>query len=179
MNKTENISLVSEYKGNQISIYLTFPNMSTKKVKVNSSFPISVIFSILPNGNKIIFYQGEIIQSSSSFDKYRITDNDRIVIIPTQQVSFETEQFWIKATKHDIEVKSEISSLNDSKMKFVKYLQNDRVFFIMENNSRSYQRIIQNMKILSNKSNHADHNTTINWNKSEFPNETSLPNIWE
>jgi hypothetical protein len=133
MNTITNESFIHKCQTNQISIYITFPNNATKKVKVNATKPISILFSIFPNGDKTIFYQGEIIQPSNSFEKYEMTNNDRIAIVPNQQISFDSEQFWRKATKRDIETKTEFTSFNDPKMKLMIYRQSDLIFSKIEN----------------------------------------------
>jgi hypothetical protein len=178
MNKAGNESFVHEDQTNQISIYLSFPSMPTKKVNINTSKPISVLFSLFPNGDKTIFYHGEMIQSSNSFEKYGITNNDRIAIVPNQQISFNSEQFWRKATKRDLETKTELPLFNDPKMKLMVSRQTDLIFSKTENNSKSYQKLICNMNFLINESNKENSITFLNWNKCEIPNETSLPKIW-
>jgi archaellum component FlaF (FlaF/FlaG flagellin family) len=175
MAKIANESSIHECQTNQILIYATFPNMPTKKVKVNSSNPISVLFQY---GNKTIFYQGEIIKHSNSFEKYGITNYDRIAIVPNQQISFNSEQFWRKSKKIDLEAKTELLSLNDSKMKFMISRKHDLIFFKIENDSKSYQKLICNMKFLIDESTKDENSTNLNWNRREFPNEASLPKVW-
>jgi hypothetical protein len=179
MKKLAKECFIQQHEITKISVYITFPNMPTKKVNVNSSDPISVLFQIFPNGNKTVFYQGEIIQSLNSFDKYGITNNDRIVIIPNQQISFNTEQFWRKATKRDFETKTQIESLQDPKMKLIISQQNDLLLTKFENNIKSYKLLISNLQNLTSESTKEEISTVLNWKKTESPNEISLPIIWK
>lgn len=178
MDKIANQCFISQNENDQIFIYVSFPNMSTKKVIVSSSDSISILFQKFPNGNNTVFYQGEIIQSFNSFEKYGITNNDRIVIIPNQQISFNAEQFWRKATKRDIETKTQIESFHDPKMKLILSQQNDLLFSKIENNCQSYKKLVHNLQFLTRESTKEETPTVLNWNKTEIPNESSLPIIW-
>jgi hypothetical protein len=97
----------------EILIFVTFPNMSARKVKISSSESINVLFKILPSGKKIAFYHGEIINSADSFQHYGISDYDRIAIIHENQLSFKTEQFWKKTTQRDYENKRIIKAFEN------------------------------------------------------------------
>jgi hypothetical protein len=106
MNKLQQESFIQENQFNKMQVIVTSPNTITKKVRYLSSDPLSVLFKLFPFGNKTVFYQGEIINSSSSFEYYGISDLDRIAILNHDQMSFNTEEFWKKATKRDIDNKA-------------------------------------------------------------------------
>jgi hypothetical protein len=87
---------------------LTFSSFVVNKVRVCLYDPIAVLFQILPVDEKKIFYQGRIFQSYLSVENCGIPENDRIVILPIHQMALTNEQFWRKATKRDIEDKSQM-----------------------------------------------------------------------
>jgi hypothetical protein len=100
MDKIQHQNFLQETQQQQnIMIFVTFPNICARKVNISSSESIEVLFQFLPSGKKIVFYRGEIIDSSHSFQQYQISNYDRIAIIHEDQMSFQTEQFWRKTTQ--------------------------------------------------------------------------------
>jgi hypothetical protein len=100
-------------QNDKLIIYLTFPNMKTKKIQIRSSNPISAVFQLFPKGDKTVFYQGEIIEHSKSFSNFGMSDDDRIVVFSTESLDFNNGLFWRKATKVDPETKQHIQIIQD------------------------------------------------------------------
>jgi hypothetical protein len=91
--KNSKRNLHQEKESLEIRIFVVFPDCSTQVVKVFSSHSINILFENLPSGEKVVFYQGNIISSSNSFQNYVTSDYDRIVIINEEQMTFQTQLF--------------------------------------------------------------------------------------
>jgi hypothetical protein len=147
-------------------------------VRISIYDSISVLFHFLQFGQKTVFYQGNIIQLPKTFENYGITDNDRIVILPTNQITLATEQFWRKTTKQDIENKNQIDAFQNPFMKNHIAHQQDLIMSKIENQTEFYRKIIQNFQFLSNEPTLVQTRTNLNWAEKENPNDSSLPIIW-
>jgi hypothetical protein len=178
MNKVQHNNYISENQNQKILIFVTFPNMIPRKVKVSSSNSIDTLFQFLPNGKKVVFYHGNIIYSSHTFNKYGISDYDRIAIIQEDQISIETEQFWKKATRKDFENKRIFEAFQDPKVQRTISCQQDRAMIQIENSHRSYQNSINTMQFLTTDTYNNEFSTCINWNKTDKPIEITLPKLW-
>jgi hypothetical protein len=132
-----------------------------------SSDPLSVLFKLLPFGNKTVFYQGEIINSSSSFENYRISDLDRIAILNHDQMPLNTEEFWENATKRDIDNKAIWETSQESLLKRKISRHQDLCFRQIENHPRSYQDLLKKFNFIIRESYTNDHPTCINWEKKK------------
>jgi hypothetical protein len=87
---------LSKIERPKIIIFVTFPKFVAKKIKVDPSYSISIIFQVLPKGEKTIFCQGQIINQTKTFLDYQITDNDRLAVISSIQNEIKNEIFWKK-----------------------------------------------------------------------------------
>jgi hypothetical protein len=178
MSKVQKEYLAQEIQPQKIIIFLTFPNILAKRVKVFSSDPIDILFQFLPSGKKIVFYQGEIIQSYDSFQNYDISDYDRIAIINEDQMSFQTEQFWKTATLKDYENKIILKASQDPTIEREISRQQDLVFTRIENHQRCFLNTIKNFRFLTDESRTNEYSTCLDWEKKEKPNGKSLPKLW-
>lgn len=178
MTKIVKQSIQEEYEQKRIIIYITFPNLVAKKLRVCIEYPISILFQIHPIGEKTFFYQGIIIRSDLTFQNYGITDNDRIAILPTDQMTLKTEQFWRKATKRDIENKYQMAGFQNPLLKNDIAYHQDLKITRIENNSRCFRKLIRNYQFLTNETNESDNSTYLECEKKENPSESSLPKLW-
>jgi hypothetical protein len=178
MAKIVKQSFPQEFETKKVIIFVSYLNVVVRKFSVCLDDPISVLFHFLPIGQKTIFYQGNIIQSYKTFKNYGITDNDRIVILPTQGMTLTTEQFWRKVTKRDIDNKPEIEAVQNPLMMNSIACRQDLLMFRIENHEQCYRRLIQNFRFLSNESKGTENATNLNWEETEHPNKNPLPMIW-
>jgi hypothetical protein len=178
MSKIVKTSFHTVFEPKKVVIFVSCPNHALKKVMACIYDPISVLFHILPIGQKTLFYQGNILQSYKTFEDYGVSDNDRIVIIPTEEITFTTEQFWRNVSKSDIDRKPEIEAIQNPLMKNSIAFQQDLVLFGIESNRQSNRRLIHNFLFLSNESSRTERSTCLNFEKTEHPNENPLPMIW-
>jgi hypothetical protein len=128
-------SLPEKFKSKESCSSLHFQIMRSKNFEFVFHFQISILFQILLNGNKTIFYQRKIIQSEMTFEDYGITDYDQIVILSTDCVTFTIKQFWRKTTQRNIETKSQIQLLTNRALKNDIVFKNDLKMSKIENNS--------------------------------------------
>lgn len=177
MTKLASQSFNEELEQKKIMVIVTFPNVNTKKIRICISYPISTLFQTLPIGNKTIFYQGKIIQSEMTFEDYGMTDYDRIAVFPSDQMNFKAEQFWRKATKNDIENKSQILTLTNPLMKKDIAFKHDLYMSRIENNSTIYRNFIRHFQILTTESYETNKTTDLNWEFKDSPNEKISSNI--
>jgi hypothetical protein len=162
MNNLQKEYFIQEIPLNKMQVIVTSPNTIAKKVRVLSSDPISVLFKLFPFGNKTVFYQGEIINTSSSFEYYGISDYDRIAVLNHDQMSLDTEEFWKKATKRDIDNKTIWEASQEPFLKREISRHQDLCFQKIENHSKNYQNLIQNFySIIIGESHKNDHPTCI------------------
>jgi hypothetical protein len=167
MNTFQKESFIHEIPLNKMQVIVTSPNSIARKVRVLSSDPISILFKFLPSGNKTVFYQGEIINSSSSFQNYGILDLDRIAILNHDQISFDTEEFWKKATKRDIDNKGIWVTSQEPFLKREISRHQDLCFQKIENHYKSYQCFLKKFHFIINESHKNDHLTCTCWEKEE------------
>jgi hypothetical protein len=104
-------SISDKFEQKRVIIFVSFLNLSVKMVRVSIYDSISVLFHFLPFGQKTVFYQGNNIQSHKTFENYGITDNDRIIIFPTNQMTLATEQFWKKQQSKLLKIKIKLMHL--------------------------------------------------------------------
>jgi hypothetical protein len=178
MTKIVNKFTQDEYEQKRIMIYLTFSNFVVDKVCVCLYDPIAVLFQILPVGEKTIFYQGRMIQSYLTFENCGITDNDRIVILSTNQMTLTTEQFWRKATKRDFEDKEQMNMFQNPLLKNDFSRQQDIRFNRIENKGSSFRSLVRNFLFLTKETNETESGTYLNFEKKENPSESSFPTLW-
>jgi hypothetical protein len=74
------------------NLYL-FYKLSRKKVSVIPTDPLYVVNPIFPGYKKVYFNHGEILDPNKSFNYYGVTNGDRIVTVPIEQMSINTELF--------------------------------------------------------------------------------------
>jgi hypothetical protein len=149
--------------------------MCARKVKVLSSESIGIVFKFLPSGKEVAFFQGEIINSSHSFQKYQNTDYDRIAVIHKDQMLFQTEQFWKKITEQNKEKKRIFEAFEDPTIKREISRQQDLILFRIDNNQRSYFNSISKVRFLTEEIHENSFPTCLTWNPAEQPLETTLP----
>lgn len=161
-----------------IRVFVTFPNYSTKKFKVNQFKPISKLFQFYPEGKKTVFFNGRILQDSKNFYSFGIGDLDRIAIVPSEQLSFSCETFWRKATQRDDETKENLYSVNDPKIKHQYSRLQDIKLQKIENSSKAMRMLLTKYQYLFDSS--IENNTTTNFPsfQQDSPSETSLPVLW-
>jgi hypothetical protein len=162
----------------QLLIFVSFPNLKTKKLRICSSNPISVVFQLFPQGNKTVFYQGEIIEHSESFLDFGMSNNDRIVVIPTENLDFKNEVFWRNATKRDIETKKQIQIIQDPFLRNLFSRQQDLQLFKVEQKPISSRKIIANFQFLKNIQPNDYIPTFSDFPSGTKPSEESLPILW-
>lgn len=133
-----------ELERDNLTLFVNFANVVREmKISVFASNPISSIFGIFPRGNKIVLYQGKIVQSSLTFENYEIQNNDHIVI--QFEVQLEPERFWPKS-KRRFDIADECLMNQD-----ISRLA-DFALCKIENNQKYYRHFIKNYFFLQNES---------------------------
>jgi hypothetical protein len=147
------------------------PDFFVKSVIAYASDPLSVLSRLFPEGEKVIFYDGSIVESNISFEKLRMSHFDRISIVPSLQLTPKTQSFWKKASKaenrliNDSAMKKEVSRLLD--------LQTAH-----HENSTLYPKIVDKIFSILNNISNSPQTTQIEWTTEQKPNEQPLPTIW-
>jgi hypothetical protein len=154
----------------KLTLFVNFANaVRDMKISVLASNPISSLFHIFLEGQKIVLYQGEILQSSLSFENYEIKNNDRLVIQFDNQ--FKPEIFWGKP-------KNRFDEGNESLYHQVISRLEDLAFLKIEKNEKFYCYFIKNNLFLQAESTYNRYHTCLNWEKIEIPNGNPLPILW-
>jgi hypothetical protein len=165
-------------QNDKLIIFVTFPMMKTKKIQIRSSNPISVVFQLFPKGDKTVFYRGGIIEHSESFSNFGMSDNDRIVIVPTENLDFKNELFWRNATKIDTETKQKIQILQDPLLRDQFSRQQDLQMLRTENRSVYFRETVKNFQTWKRIQPNDHFPTFLNFSSNTKPSEDSLPVLW-
>jgi hypothetical protein len=182
--KVKDISSTSQndYQDDKILIFVSFQTFPMKKILINKDKKISSIFGLFPNGDKIVFFHGQIISQDFCFSEYKFENNDRIAIVLKEHLDLNSQIYWTTITKADEEKKFQISKLkNDPIMKKLCAISQDLVAFKVENQLKPFMKMIQNYEHL-NKSqslfNKSETNLDFLQNCNE-PNTETLPILWD
>jgi hypothetical protein len=182
--KVKDISTTSQLdsQDDEILIFISFHTFSMKKILINRDKKISSIFNLFPKGEKIVFFQGQIINQDFCFSEYKFENNDRIVIVLKEHLDLNSQIYWTTMTKADEEKKFRISKLKrDPIMNKLCARFQDLIAFQVENQRKSFMKIIQNYEHL-NKSqslfNKSETNFDFLQNCNE-PNTETLPILWD
>jgi hypothetical protein len=100
-----------------LQIFISSPNNAARKFAVIPNDPLLILNSIFPGDKKVYFYNGQILEPKYSFNYYGITNEDRIVTVPFEQINFQSELFWRKVTKNSMNDQERFIITNDVEAK--------------------------------------------------------------
>jgi hypothetical protein len=78
---------------------------------------------------KFIFFNGDVVNQNHSFREYGISNGDRIVIIPVEQMNLNVETFWRRTTRNSSNDKERLAGIHDRQIQFLFAKNNDLVLF--------------------------------------------------
>lgn len=134
---------------NLLAICICAPNSQGKKVGVVPTDPLFILNPLFPGDQKVYFYNGDVLNSHCSFQDYGISNGDRIVTVPFEQMNLSTEIFWRNATRNSSNYKERSNGLHDEQTKFLNAKNNDLVLFKAESKPISNRRLMKNLMFLN------------------------------
>jgi hypothetical protein len=158
-------------------IYICSPNNKARKVSVIPDDSVYIVNSVFPGQRKVYFYNGEILDPNHSFNYYGITNGDRIVTVPIEQMNFNTELFWRKATKNCENNQERYTSMNDIQTKRLIAKNNDLILFKAERRVVSKRRIYRNLMFLIEEKCYSNIPTSLPDSPASI-SEAALPALW-
>jgi hypothetical protein len=66
---------------------------------------MSVVFQLFPSSQYIIYFQGNVQNTTKTFEECGITNNDQIIVIPKEQLDNKSEFFWKKVSENTSQMK--------------------------------------------------------------------------
>jgi hypothetical protein len=175
MSKIDAKYLLDYSERRKLRIFVNFANaVNDIQVCVFASDSISTLFKLLPKGNKIVLYQGKIIQSSLSFQKCEIFDQERIHVLFEEQYSMKFHMICGKSilNKRKDSVEQESESL--ARKEFSRMM--DMMLLKIENDEKIYRDVTLNFQILGNDSITSPYYTCLNWKEHQNPNDKNSSN---
>jgi hypothetical protein len=161
-----------------IIIYVCSPSYQGRKVLVVPTDPLYVLNPIFPGDKKVYFYNGDILNPNHSFTDYGISNGNRIITIPFEQMNIQAEAFWKKATRNNANDKEEFSRIHDKQTKQLFARKNDLILFKAESRAISNRRLMKNLMFLIDDKSSTYSKTII---PSDSPTDVSanpLPILW-
>lgn len=168
----------NEISENSIMIYISSPNNQIRIAYVFLTDSIDILNSIFQGDQKVYFFNGNILNPHHSFGDCGISNGDRIVTVPVEQMNLNVEAFWRKATRNGADDKERLNGLNDCQTKFVFAKNNDLTFFKAESRPASNRRLMKTLMFLINDKSSTISNTNISFFPPEKISETPLPVLW-
>jgi hypothetical protein len=161
-----------------IVIFVCAPSYQGRKVSVIPTDPLYVLNPIFPGDKKVYFYNGDILNPNLSFTDYGISNGDRIVIVPIEQMNIQTEEFWRKATRNSANDKEGFSGIHDKQSKQLFARKNDLILFKAESRATSNRRLMKNLMFLIDDKSSTYSKTIIPSNSSTDVSTDPLPILW-
>jgi hypothetical protein len=161
-----------------IIIYICAPSFQFRKVAIVPTDPLYVVNPIFPGDRKVYFYNGNILNPNRSFSNYNISNGDRIVTVPIEQMNLNLETFWRKTTRNSANNKERFNLFHDQQTKYLFARNNDLVLFKAENRPISNQHLTKNLLFLIDDKSSTYFKTAL---VLEFPkviSEEPLPILW-
>jgi hypothetical protein len=101
----------------RIIIFVFSPAFGGKKVRVNSFDSVSILFQLVTLQNINALYQGNVLNSKSTFFECGISQGDKVILMNQNQIDFKTETFWKNLSRTESDLKQFGSIENDPLMK--------------------------------------------------------------
>jgi hypothetical protein len=163
---------------NSLIIYVCAPSSQGRKVAVVPTDPLYILNPIFSGDQKVYFFNGDVLNPNRSFIDCGISNGDRIVTVPVEQVSLDVEAFWRKATRNSSNDKDRLNGFHDHQTKFLFAKNNDLVLFKAESRPVSNRRLMKNLMFLINDQSSSFSKTNLSFFPAEKISETPLPTLW-
>jgi hypothetical protein len=159
-------------------IYACSPSNQGRKVAVVPTDPLYVLNPIFPGDQKVYFFNGNVLNQNHSFRDYDISNGDRIVTVPVEQMNLNVEVFWRKATRNSSNDKERFTGIHDRQTQVLFAKNNDLVLFKAESRPASNRRLMKNLMFLINDKNYSVSKTNFSSFLPEKISEAPLPILW-
>jgi hypothetical protein len=159
-------------------IYICAPSNQGRKVAVVPTDPLYVVNPIFPGEKKAYFFNGDILNSNRSFRDYGISNGDRIVTVPIEQMSLNAEAFWRKATRNSANDKDRLNLPHNRQTKYLFAKNNDLVLFKAESRPISNRRLMKNLMFLIDDKSSTYFKTNFTLDLPKGVSEEPLPSLW-
>jgi hypothetical protein len=166
-----------------IVIFLTTPQSAPKRATVSKYANVSTVLSLLPPGKKTVFSGGSVIDQKKTFHELDIKSHSKIAVIDGENLSFNQEIFWKRATKKDEESTEQQYLMGNLQFKreFCQII--DIKMIQVENKTKSARKLIRMNMIMTGEEKEKEKEkedqhmiTVIEYEKKM--NETALPVLW-
>jgi hypothetical protein len=161
-----------------IIIYICAPNYQGRKISVIPTDPLYIVNPIFPGDKKVYFFNGDVLNPNHSFTDYGISNRDRIVTVPAEQMNHQVEAFWRKATRSNENDKERFTGVHDRQTKQLFARSNDLILFKAESKAASNRRLMRNLMFLINDQCSTYFQTIIPADPPSHVSESSLPTLW-
>jgi hypothetical protein len=161
-----------------IIIYVCSPSHQGRKVSVIPTDPLYVVNSISPGDQKEYFFNGDVLNPNHSFQDCGISNGDRIVTVPVEQMNFKVEVFWRKTTRNSVNDKERFTGIHDRRTKQLFARSNDLILFKAESRAASNRCLMRNLIFLTNDQCSTYFQTIIPADPPSHVSENSLPTLW-
>jgi hypothetical protein len=162
-------------------LFVCAPSFQGKKVSVFPADPLYVLNPIFPGQKKVYFYNGELLNPNRSFFDCGLSNGNRIVTVPVEQMNLNVEAFWRKATKNSSTDKDRFSGCHNKATKLIFAKNNDLVLFKTESKPNSNRRLLKNLRFLIDDQSSTNCFTNFSYQaSSDIPSEClPLPQSWK
>jgi hypothetical protein len=127
---------------------------------------------------KTIFCGGSVVDQKKTFHELCIKTLSRLLVINGENLSFNQEMFWKKATKSDTELSGRLQSMENplAKKDFSKIA--DMMMMHIENKTSNAKRMIRMNRMMKREENEEEQQTSTVTEYEKKMNETTLPILW-
>jgi hypothetical protein len=160
-----------------ISIFLTTPQSTQKRVTVNKHASVSTLLSLVPLGKKTVFSEGSVVDQKKTFEELNIRSHSRVVIINGENLTFDQEMFWKRVTKSDAELTERLQLMDNQIVKRELSRIVDLRMMRIEDKTNNVKRMIRmNWMMRREESEEQQMSTVTEYEKRV--SETALPMLW-
>lgn len=166
----------------EMKIYVLQPFLHIIQIKLNANIPISTLNNLFPY-ESLFLYNGQILDSQKNFIEYKISDNGKIVMIPSFLLKSNPSfiEKWLKETKNrenfEFKINIRINKRNNNELARLKDLK----LFKKEMRQKNMKKFNKKEKVLKyylNFLNDAKDKLKTDYVSLNSPSCSPLPILW-